>query len=167
MSAPTKTAGAQCSADISALLRARNPLLWVVTREEDRGERILIDACAAAGYAPQWWDCADGIKSADGNSDDTRATDPAQALAAIRDSKDRKVWIMRDLPPWLRDPTVTRALRSLCRTLPQVARDNARAVVILSPSSDIPPELSGHAIVVDIPLPDRAEIAAILDADAR
>jgi SpoVK/Ycf46/Vps4 family AAA+-type ATPase len=159
-----KTAGAQCAGDIAALLRARNPLIWCVTREEARAERILIDAAAAAGYAPTWWDCANGITNVDGASIDATATDPAISLATIRDSARRQVFIMRDLHAWLRDPTVTRSLRSLCRTLPQAPRDSARAIVVVSPSAEVPPELSGHAILVDIPLPDRAEIAQLLDA---
>ena len=158
------TAGARCAADISALLRARNPLIWCVTREEARAERILIDAAAAAGYSPVWWDCANGITNTEGRAIDARATDPAIALAALRDSTQRQTWVMRDLPPWLRDPTVVRAVRSLCRTLPQAARAEARAVIVVTPSAEVPPELQGHAIVVDIPLPDRIEIGQLLDA---
>jgi len=48
------------AADVSALLRARNPLLWVVTREEARVERYLMEAAAAAGYVPWTWDVAQG-----------------------------------------------------------------------------------------------------------
>ena len=158
------TAGARCAADLSALLRARNPLLWCVTREEARAERILFDAATAANYAPVFWDCANGLTAIDGAVLDSSVTDPAQALAAIRDSARRQVWTLRDLPPWLKDPTVCRALRSLCRTLPQAPRDNARAIIVLSPSAEVPPELSGHATVVDIPLPDRQEVADLLDA---
>jgi SpoVK/Ycf46/Vps4 family AAA+-type ATPase len=159
----TKTAGAQCASDISALLRARNPLIWCVTREEARAERIVIDAAAAAGYVPMWWDCANGISNLDGPVN-PGAADPSIALAEIRASNKRQVWVMRDLHAFLKDAFVQRSLKSLCRTLPQAPRDNARAVVIVSPSSEVPIELAGHAIVVDIPLPDRAEIAALLDA---
>jgi SpoVK/Ycf46/Vps4 family AAA+-type ATPase len=35
---------------------------------------------------------------------------------------------------------------------------------MLSPTNDLPPELAAHAIVIEFPLPDRAEIAALLDA---
>jgi len=90
------------------------------------------------------------------------ATDPAQALAAIRDSSKRAVWILRDIPQWLKDPTVLRGLRSLARSLPLAPRDTARAVIVLTPSGDVPAELSGHAVVIDWPLPDRAEIGALL-----
>jgi len=165
MTTQTQTAGARCAADIAALLRARNPLIWLVTREEARAERLVIDAAASAGYAPIAWDCANGITQIVGGGDiDSRATDPAQALAAVRDSRSRSVYVLRDLPAWLRDPTVTRALRSLCRSLPLAARDSARAVVVVTPSAEVPPELQGHAIVIDVPLPDRDEVGQILDA---
>lgn len=160
----TTTAGARCAADISALLRARNPLIWLVTREEARAERIIIDAAAAASYDVRWWDCANGTQRIDGKPDDASATDPAQALATIRDNTARRVYVLRDLPAWLKDPTVLRAVRSLCRTLPQEPRDNARAMIIVTPSAEVPPELQGHAIVIDVPLPDRDEVAALLDA---
>jgi len=165
MTTTSKTAGALCAADISALLRARNPLIWVVTREEARGERIVIDAAAAAGYVPMFWDCAAGVTSLSGPVD-ANAADPGIALAKIRDSKLRQVWVMRDLHQWMKggDPTVGRALRNLARELPQAPRDNARAVVVMSPSAEVPAELAGHAIVVDVPLPDRTEIAELLDA---
>ena len=161
----TLTVAARFAADLSALLRARNPLIWCVTREEARAERIILDACKSAGYIPQSWDCAAGLsRTIDGQVIDARASDPAQALATVRDSSSRSVYIFRDLSPWLKDPTVTRALRSLCRTLPSAPRDEARAVIVLTPSAEVPPELAGHAIVVDLPMPDRAEVSALLDA---
>jgi MoxR-like ATPase len=158
------TAGARCAADIAALLRARNPLIWLVTREEARAERVIVEAAAAAGYPPTWWDCANGFTSIDGAVLDSLTADPAAALANIRDASQRGVYVMRDLHAFLKDPFVCRSVRSLCRTLPQAARDKARAMVIVTPSSDVPPELAGHAIVIDLPLPDRDEIAALLDS---
>lgn len=160
-----QTAGARCAADIAALLRARNPLIWLVTREEARAERLIIDASASAGYVPLAWDCATGITQIVGGAPiDPSAIDPAQVLAAVRDSKSRSVYALRDLHAWLRDPTITRSLRSLCRSLPQAPRDSARAVIVITPSAEVPPELQGHAIVVDVPLPDREEIGELLDA---
>lgn len=156
--------GAKAAADVGALLRARNPLLWIVTREEARCERLLLEAAQVAQYEPRFWDCANGITKYDGSRVDANVTDPAQVLNAIRDSSARQVWVLRDLTPWLRDPTVTRALRSLARQLPMAPRDKARAVIVITPSNEVPPELAGHAIVIDWPLPDRTEIAEILDA---
>jgi ATP-dependent 26S proteasome regulatory subunit len=74
---------------------------------------------------------------------------------------------MRDLPVWLAGPpgaVVLRALRNLARFLPAMPRDRAQAIIVLTPSAEVPPELAGHATVVEWPLPDREEIAAIYDA---
>lgn len=159
-----QSAGSKAAADVAALLRARNPLLWITTREEGRTERLLMEAAQVAQYEPRFWDCASGITKYDGGNVDGTATDPAQAIANVRDSKQRQLWILRDMHKWLGDPTVLRGLRSLARALPLAPRDQARAVIVLSPSSEIPPELAGHAIAMEWPLPDRSEIAAILDA---
>jgi hypothetical protein len=167
----TPTAGARFAADVAALLRARNPLIWIVTREEARAERFLFDACASAGYEPRTWDCATGIADAAGNDCRTpvgngrQVTDAGAALAALRQTTTRQVLIMRDLPDtWLSMAEVKRNLRSLVRSLPATPRDQARAVIIVTPQSEIPPEIQGHAIVVDMPIPDRAEIGGILDS---
>lgn len=160
------SAGSKAAADVAALLRARNPLLWIVTREEGRVERLLLESAQAAQYEPRFWDCATGITNYAGETVDQGvvATDPAGALAAIRDSRKRQVWILRDIPTHFRDPFVLRACRSLARSLPMAARDQARAMVIVTPSGEVPPELAGHAIVIEWPLPDRSEIAGVLDA---
>lgn len=166
MSTPTLNAGSRAAAEIASLLRARNPLVWITTKEEARAERLLMEAAQAAQYEPRFWDCSTGITDYAGKPQEAGAacTDPAQVLATIRDTPRRQVWILRDLTPWLRDPSVTRALRSLARALTLAPREQARAVILLTPSSEIPPELAGHAIAFEFPLPDRAEIAAILEA---
>jgi ATPase family protein associated with various cellular activities (AAA)/AAA+ lid domain-containing protein len=160
------------AADVAALLRARNPLLWVTTREEARAERYLIEAASAAGYVARTWDVAQGVADIGGaRQQQIGSADPGETLTAISDraarAVERGLWIMRDLPVWLGGPigaSVLRQLRNLARTLPGTPREGAQAIVILTPSTDIPAELSGHATVIEWPLPDRAEIAAILDA---
>ncbi len=159
-----QTAGAKAAQDVAALLRARNSLLWIVTREEARVERFLAEAAQSAQYEPQFWDCATGLSDLAGQPIDQNLTDPASVLTRVRDTRKRQLFVLRDLPTWLRDPSVLRSLRSLARALPASPRDEARAMIILTPSSEIPPELAGHAIVVEWPMPDRAEVAAILDA---
>lgn len=163
---PNLSSGSRAAADVAALLRARNPLLWIVTREEERAERLLMEAAQAAQLEPRFWDCSSGITDYKGQPREqgSQAVDPSAALGAIRAARSRQLWIMRDLPGWLRDISVLRSLRSLARALPLAPRDQARAIVIVTPSNEIPPELAGHAIVIEWPLPDRSEIAAILDA---
>jgi SpoVK/Ycf46/Vps4 family AAA+-type ATPase len=45
-----------------------------------------------------------------------------------------------------------------------VKRDQSQAVIIITTETKVPDELAGHATVVEWSLPDRSEIAAILDA---
>jgi len=54
------------AADVAALLRARHPLLWIVTKEEARVERYLTEAAQVAKYVFRTWDVAQGICNAEG-----------------------------------------------------------------------------------------------------
>lgn len=167
-----QTKSQEIAADVAALLRARNPLLWIVTKEEGRVERYLVEAAAAAAYKPQTWDVAQGVATLDGAPVAAGMRDPGDCLAAIEAAAKastpiRQLWIMRDLPMWLQGPagaTPCRQLRNLARMLPSVERAKAQAIVILTPSTDIPAELAGHATMIEWPLPDRDEIATVLDA---
>ena len=166
-----KTTAREQAADVAALLRARNPLLWIVSREEARVEAYVMEAAASAGYAAFCWDVAAGVTDGAGRVATVGSRDPGETLAYIesraRGTGDRAVWIMRDLPPWLVGPagmTTCRQLRNLARLLPTVARDRAQAIIVLSPGGDVPPELANHATVIEWPLPDREEITGILDA---
>ena len=121
-----------------------------------------MDAAAAAKLDIRFWDCADGI------TDSLRRVvdglqDPGQALAFIDKTPKPCVYVMRDLPKW-GDPSTQRKLRSVARALKAAPPSEMRAIIILSPSAEVPAELSGHAVVVDYPLPDRAEVASILDS---
>ena len=161
------TAGEKAAQEITAALRARICLLWIKTREESRVKRSIFAACASvrpAPYEARFWTCADGVTDINGNAIDADTTEPPAILSKIRAEKARSVYVLCDFPAFLKDPFTLRGLRSLAQSLPTAAKDEARAIVILSPSGDVPPELSGLATVFDWPLPDRAEIGAILDA---
>src|SRR5215475_12039611 len=118
------------AAKIAASLRARNCVLWVQTQEEARVEPYLFEAAGSVNLLARTWDVAQGVAEIDGKLlRDIGSPDPAATLDAIRDraksSGDRGVWIMRDLPAWLKGPpgaTVLRQLRNLARW-----RDTARA----------------------------------------
>jgi hypothetical protein len=169
------TRSAEIATEIAALLRARNPLLWIVTREEARVERYLVEAATSAGYLTRFWDVAQGVTELSRKPTAiTGSADPAATLKTIaeraqggRTRPERCVWVMRDLPPWLAAPigiTCCRQVRNLARLLPTTPNDCAQAMVVITPSTDIPPELADQATVIDWPLPDWAEIAKILDA---
>lgn len=164
----TMTKSDKEAADVIALLRARNPLLWIVTREEGRVERYLFEAAAKAQYVPRTWDAGQGVAEINGKlNSDIGGPFVDDILSAIRDraesGNERGVWILRDLPVWVENPTVLRKVRNLARLLPGLPRERAQAIIVVTTSGKVPAELSGHATVIEWPLPDRAEIAAALD----
>lgn len=163
--------------DIAALLRARNSLIYVITNEEARVEGYLAQAAGKAGYIPRFWDSAAGVTGLDGKPEPVGGPSPDATLAEIEarstgrsnaSGERRGVWIMRDLNKWVGNDGIgvqpQRQLRNLARTLSRTPRETAQAIIVLTPSSDIPPELQGHATVVEWPSPDRDEVAGILDA---
>lgn len=170
-----KTNARQVAADVSALLRARNPLLWIVTPEEARAERSIFEAAANAGYTAWTHDVAQGpcdiagrpINGAEEYADPVEVLKLINARAEGNEGNARGVWILRDFAVWLDGPqgaATLRRMRNLTRKLPTVPRDYAQALIVVTPNPNVPPELRGHATVIDWPLPDREEIAAILDA---
>lgn len=147
--------------DLVSMIRAVNTVIWISSREEIRVERAILDAARVANRRVRFWDCVDGITDEGGASLATIG-DPAGALKYVKDTRERGLYVLRDLHKWMGDPTVLRGLRNLARALQKVPQAEARAIVILSPSNEIPPELADHVVAVDFPLPDRAEIAALL-----
>lgn len=169
-----QTRGQKVAEEVSSLFRARTPLIWIVTREEARAESLLVRAALAAGYTPRTWDVGQGVAGLNGEVDrQLGGVDPDETLNVIRDRAttatrfDRGVWIMRDLPAWIVGPQnakTLRLVRNLARFLPAAPRERAQGLVVISPSAEVPPELVGHTAVIEWPLPDAAEIAALLDA---
>lgn len=159
----------QVNNDITALLKARNTLLWITSREEQRVERALIDACGGAKYQVKYWDCFTGVTETviDSVKKEPRLQtigdlqDPQAALRWLRSRKERIVLVMRDLHKWF-DPMILRTLRSMATELQSAVPAEARAIILLTPSSEVPPELA-NATVLDYPLPDRGDVASILD----
>ena len=164
------------AANVAAYIRARCPLLVVMTKEESRVERYLIEAANAAGYMARLWDIAAGITNSAGIVVVPESNEPDAAMIQIEQrargqvNDDRCVWIMRDMLPWLTGPmgvASQRRLRNLARLLPTTNRDRAQCIILLCASGELPAELAAHATVIDWPLPDKQEIADMLDAALR
>ena len=84
--------------DITSLLKARHTLLWITTREERRVELALVGAASAATYNVCMWDCATGLTDSAGNKvGSANINDPGAMLDYIRNTKQRMVYVLRDL----------------------------------------------------------------------
>lgn len=176
------TTSGKLATDLANLIRSRVAIIIIETTEESRVERYLIEAAAGARCIPRTWDCGQGVRDMAGNrvpgfEDDATFRDIGETIKAITErafpdpgarefTPERGLWILRDAHLWIQGPPGVLTLRSLCnfaRSRGKMPGDRAQAIVILSPSAQIPAELKGHATVVQWALPDRAEIKAALD----
>ena len=143
-----------------------------MTREEARVEGFVFEAAAAAGYPAHFWDVAQGVVTATGKKEQVGSPDIEETLNAIREraenGTERGVWVLRDLPVWLNGPIGAKTLRQLRDIVPALSPplERAQPVIIITPDGTVPPELTGHATVIEFPLPDRTEIPAVRAAQS-
>lgn len=140
--------------EFELLLRARYPVLYIPTREEERVEQAI--AQAVQGQRGIYtWDFVDGYQ---GNPTDAgfARRNPLQALELVEKLpvSAPALFILRDFQRFLDDVAVSRKLRNLARLL----KSQPKNLVIISPQIAIPDDLSDTLTVVEFPLPNRDEI---------
>lgn len=147
------------SQEFELLLRARYPLLYIPTREEERAEGAIARIAQAGNRGVYTWDFVDGYQ---GNPNDAgfAKRNPLQALELVEKLPvtASAIFILRDFQRFLEDVAVARKLKNLAKRL----KAQPKNIVILSPNLSIPDDLSDVVTVLDFPLPDFAEIQAEL-----
>ena len=147
--------------ELDVLIRARYPLLYLVTWEEQRLDAILQELAAAHGKALLSWSITKGLRKVSG----ARAMAPLEnthqppdALAAIEKLTEPSLVVLKDFHPYLADPTVVRGVRELAHAL----KSTFTTVIILSPTLEIPTELEKELTVLDVPLPTFHDLLGLL-----
>ena len=146
--------------ELELLIRSRYPILYLLSWEEGRSERLLRDLGATLGKKVYLWTCTrgfEGLSSTSVTGDADRS--PVAALAAVAASPERAIFVLKDFHAHMDKPEVVRALRDLVGSLKQ----SFKTLVLLSPVLTIPRELEKDVTVIDVPLPEADEIAGILD----
>lgn len=144
------------SDEFNLLLRARYPLLYIPTREEERVE-AAIAACAKTqgDRAVYIWDFVDGYQ---GNPNDVGfgKRNPLQALEFVEKlpANAPAIFILRDFHRFLDDISISRKLRNLARLL----KSQPKNLVLLSPQVTIPEDLGEVLTVLEFPLPTASDI---------
>ncbi len=142
--------------EIAELWSAGTPVLYLVTHEEERA----IAQCQAAATSFEArtlvWSAARGLEG----MAPAAAKDPAAFLDAFVRIPGPALAVGLDLHVALRDPLVARKLRDL---LPRLSGEG-RCLVVVAPRLELPDGLASDVAVVRLPLPDDAELGALLDA---
>jgi len=147
--------------EFELLLRARYPLIYIASLEEERIEAEITSVAQALGNRGVYvWDFVDGYQ---GNLNDAGAAkrNPLQALEQVEKlpADAPGVFILRDFHRFLEDAATARKLRNLARKL----KAQPKNIVVLAPTVQVPRELSEVLTVIEFALPNVAEIAAELD----
>ena len=155
--------------DIEHLMRARYPLIYILSSEEKRVEKSIADVLHAREREKNYktkiytWSVTEGMRLGKEPQGDSK--DPLKALRFVVEAKadERAVFILRDLHAYLKNPEVVRLLRDIGRKL----KEELKTVFLISPLLAIPPELDKEVAVVEYPLPELLEIDAIFDRVSR
>jgi len=147
--------------DLDTLIRARYPLIYLVSWEEQRLDAILHDIAQNHGKALLHWSVTRGLRRVSGARSmpiSERSRDPIEALSGIAKLTEASLVVLKDFHPFLDNPAVVRALRELSQDL----KSTYTTVILLSPTLTIPVELEKEISVLDVPLPSFRDLYQLL-----
>ncbi len=150
--------------ELDTLVRARYPLIYVVSPEEQRLDALLRELAESHGKALWTWSVTKGLRPGGAHPPRLPAgqegtQDPIEALAAIAKVEDPALVVLKDFHPYLTDqPKIVRALRELGQEL----KGRYTTAVLLSPTLTMPVELEKEIAVLDVPLPTFRDLAQLL-----
>ena len=142
--------------EFALLLKARYPIIYVSTYEEERLE-YLIKYCTKKYVSRTYysWDFVDGYK---GNPTDQgfAAKNPLEALELIEKltAETPAIFVLKDYDTFLKDISILRKLKNLGSTLKMQPKN----IVILSTEISIPDTLREFVTLIEFPLPTYKEI---------
>ena len=141
--------------EIADLWSAGTPIIFVVTAEEERA----VAACRAAAEA---FDAHLAVWSSQRGLDPIApaAKDPLAALEAVIKAPAPVMAVLLDFHEALASPAVARRVRDL---VPRLSAEG-RCLVVVAPRLALPDGLAADAAILRLPLPDEAELAALLEA---
>jgi hypothetical protein len=142
--------------ELGLLIRARYPIIYIATPEEERAETAIITCAKQQGErAVYTWDFVDGYQ---GNLNDAGfgRRNPLQALELLEKlpAAAAAVFILRDFHRFLDDIAISRKLRNLGRLL----KSQPKNIVILSSQLALPEELRETVTILGFTLPGPDEI---------
>ena len=144
--------------ELETLIRARYPIIYIVSWEEQRVEDALREIARERGKKIFFWTVTQGMVQNPAHRDNA-TRDPMAALDAVIDSREQALFVLKDYHAFMSDVTVIRRLRDLTAAL----KTSYKTLVILAPVLKLPSELEKDIAVVDYGLPDHDDLDVILE----
>ncbi len=160
---------ADALSELDVLIRARYPILYVVTWEEERIEKGIRAIARKRNKNVLTWSVTTGLVSGESNGEfaakGKSPADPLQALDTVIQHNDPAIYIFKDLHFYM---TVNRCIGHVpvIRKLREVAlalNNSYKTLIITAPVLEMAPELEKDITVVDFSLPGIRELNQLLD----
>lgn len=151
--------------ELSVLVQAQYPLIYLVTFEEERAEQTI--ATIAQQKKPQrrlyTWTVTHGIVEygQPRNSQHSNTVSPEAAIDWAIRQRDAGIYVFKDLHPFMDSPAVTRCLRDAIASF----KSTQKTIILMSPVQEIPVELEKEVVVLDFPLPTMGELNQVLSTE--
>jgi len=152
--------------EIETLIRARYPIIYIISSEEMRVQNVVIEIARKRQKKAFEWSYSTGIVPA-GTSIQSQKTrspatkDPLMALDQVIEMVEPAIFIFKDFHPFL-----TKTNFAVVRKLKEIAlhlKNSFKTIVLISPIMEIPTELDKEVTVLNYPLPAREDLSLLLD----
>ena len=158
--------------ELEVLIRAKYPLIYILSWEERRVESMLVRIAAQLNQRLYAWTVTSGVMAVDTvrpTEVDPGARSALQVLDHIESSREAALYVLKDFHPFLGtaqvmpEPAVLRKIRDMVQPL----KESRKTVLFLSPVLRLPPELEKEITLVDFLLPAPEDLEDALDRVVR
>jgi hypothetical protein len=152
--------------EIETLIRARYPILYIISSEEMRVQNLIVEIAAKRQKKVFEWTFSNGIvpagASIQSNKSRNGATkDPLAALDQVIEQVEPAIFLFKDFHPFL-----TRNNFAIIRKLKDIAlhlKNSFKTIILISPVMEIPAELDKEITVINFPQPSKEDLGTMLD----
>lgn len=148
--------------ELSILLQAQYPLIYLMTYEEERSEQALAKLVKLKPNPRRiyLWTVTHGMVEHGQPRTVTQhnTVSPEAAIEWIVRQKEPGVYVLKDFHPYITAPGVTRWLRDAIASFKQ----SGKTIILMSPVFEMPAELEKEVVVLDFPLPSINELDQVL-----
>ena len=162
---PPTAGGRRWMNELEVLIRARYPLIYVISWEEQRVLSQVSKIASKLNKNVMEWSITTGLVPAGTSIQsqkhrDTATQDPLVALTNVIEHVDPALYVFKDFHPFLKgqNMSVIRRLREVAASL----KNTFKTIVMVSPMFQIPAELEKDITVIDFDLPKENDFAALL-----
>ncbi len=152
--------------ELETLIRARYPILNIITSEEVRVQNDVVEIARKRQKKVFEWSYSTGIvpagtsiQSQKGRSAATK--DPLMALDQVIEQVEPAIFVFKDFHPFL-----TKNNFAVVRKLKEIAlhlKNSFKTILLVSPVMEIPTELEKEITVLNYPRPTREDLGGLLD----